>query len=235
MLTPPAWPEDWLSSERFATYLNATDGDQRAALALYEWNSVMSLSVMHDLGQIEVGLRNAYDRALNAAVPSGRHWTTDLMRFFPVALKQASNGRVIDINERPRHQVETAIRSASKTAARRPRADPRRTKITGGDVIVHLPFGFWRYLSTAAQQKPLWVPYLRHGLHNQPARKKVDRHVDLLHQLRNKVAHYEPILAYNLDARRSDVIALAPLLASELAAHIDTTSTWLEILGQRPA
>ncbi|MGL5830479.1 MAG: hypothetical protein ACRC0L_13065 [Angustibacter sp.] len=190
--------------------------------------------MMQDVGKIEVGLRNAYDRALNAAVPNGDHWTTDLMRFFPIALKQASNGRMIDTNERPRHQVEAARRSAVREASRRPRGTSDRTTITGDDVIVHLPFGFWRYLSTTAQQRWLWVPVLRHGFQPKTERKAVDVRADTLHQLRNRVAHHEPLLQARLTTRHHDMAALARLISPQLEAHIDATSTWLEVLGQRP-
>jgi hypothetical protein len=68
------WVERWLSSPRFARYLAAAGGDRQLALDLYEWNAAVSAAVLHDLAHLEVGLRNAYDRALTAADPAG-DWT----------------------------------------------------------------------------------------------------------------------------------------------------------------
>lgn len=51
--------EQWLSAGRFRTYLNAAGGDRSKALDLYEWSARMSAAIMHDLGHLEVAVRNA--------------------------------------------------------------------------------------------------------------------------------------------------------------------------------
>lgn len=63
---PPVgpWVEQWLSAPRFVVYVAAADGDSERALALYEWNAQISAALLRDLAHLEVGLRNAYDRAL---------------------------------------------------------------------------------------------------------------------------------------------------------------------------
>ncbi|GAA4387400.1 hypothetical protein GCM10023153_01750 [Ornithinibacter aureus] len=48
------------------------------ALDLYEWNAEISAALLRDLAHLEVGLRNAYDRALSAvartpALDHGQH------------------------------------------------------------------------------------------------------------------------------------------------------------------
>jgi hypothetical protein len=65
---PPSdpWIEAWLSTGRFGTYLSAAQGSRSLALALYEWNARLGAAFLHDLGHLEVGLRNAYDRVLSA-------------------------------------------------------------------------------------------------------------------------------------------------------------------------
>lgn len=88
--TPPGdgpWVERWLSPERFATYLRAANGDRGRALALYEWNARVGAALLHDLGHLEIGLRNAYDRALSSGAASrGRTRTPpcSLRSFRPV-------------------------------------------------------------------------------------------------------------------------------------------------------
>jgi hypothetical protein len=79
-------PADLLSRPRFAVYLAAAGNiDRRLALNLYEWNTAVSATFLHDLAHLEVALRNAYDTAIVANTPAGlSHWTTDPYRLFPV-------------------------------------------------------------------------------------------------------------------------------------------------------
>ncbi len=213
---------------RFAPYLAAAHGDRMLALDLYEWNTLMSAQVIHDLAHLEVGLRNAYDRALNAATPGGAHWSDDPALHFGALTQRAKNGVTTDANAVPRQQIMAAKRSAAHTAQR------KRQPTSGESIVTELSFGFWRYLSTSSYEKTLWVPVLRHGFRPRTTRKAVDRPASRLHRLRNRVAHHEPLWSYDLTERRQDVTTLARLISPQLAAHIDTTSTWLDVLDQRP-
>ena len=69
------WVERWLSPPRFAVYLNAAKHDRDAALDLYEWNARLGSALGNDLAHLEVGLRNAYDRALTEHLDLAQHWT----------------------------------------------------------------------------------------------------------------------------------------------------------------
>ncbi|MGB7235837.1 MAG: hypothetical protein WBD41_07595, partial [Rhodococcus sp. (in: high G+C Gram-positive bacteria)] len=62
------WVEDWLSAERFRTYLKRAGFDRGRALALHEWNAQLNAALLHDFAHLEVGLRNMYDRALGPVV-----------------------------------------------------------------------------------------------------------------------------------------------------------------------
>lgn len=68
------WIEDWLSAPRFAVYLRAAGHDRHRAVELHEWNAAISSAFHHDLAHLEVGLRNAYDRALSRGTSPGEHW-----------------------------------------------------------------------------------------------------------------------------------------------------------------
>jgi hypothetical protein len=78
------WIEGWLSEPRFAVYLAAAEGGRGKAIALYERNTAVAAAVHHDLAHVEVGLRNAYDRALCGATPDREsHWVF-APPFFPL-------------------------------------------------------------------------------------------------------------------------------------------------------
>src|SRR5699024_7998637 len=134
---------------------------------------------------LEVGLRNAYDRALTANLHPPDHGPVCSNQVFAPVMrirKRGSHRKVsVDINARPRAVLERAIREAGG-----PNALP-------GKVIAQLTFGFWRYLTSAAHEVTLWRPALHHAFPTGTARPDVDARLGRLHSLRNRVAHHEPL------------------------------------------
>ena len=63
-MSTPAWIDAWLTPGRFEKYRRAAGGDPALALRLYEWNAEIAAAFLHDLGHLEIAVRNAYDRAL---------------------------------------------------------------------------------------------------------------------------------------------------------------------------
>ncbi|MBN9758629.1 DUF1526 domain-containing protein [Pseudonocardia sp. Ae406_Ps2] len=220
------WIDDWLSMPRFDVYLADAAGDRDLALARYDWNARAAAAFHHDLGHLEVGLRNAYDRALRAAAPDGPHWVFAPDRHFSPLLERTRRGKVYDSNETSRKVIDAAVRSARRaTGTSRP--DP-------GKVIAEIGFGFWRYLSARRLSERLWVPYLHHAFRPGTGRPAVDGPVGRLHDLRNRVAHNEPLIRRNLDARYADILTVAGLLSAELREHIAGQSPVPGALADRP-
>ena len=197
---PPddTWVETWLSVPRFDRYLAAAGADRTRALRLYEWNARVSAACQRDLGHVEVALRNAYDRAAAGWGGPG-HWLLHGHQTVFAPLTRTRHGRRIDVNRRPREQVERAIGDAGGPAA------------TAGKVVAQLTFGFWRFLSTTAHEKTLWVPYLHRAFPPGNKRADVDALAGRLHDLRNRVAHYEHLLGEDLPGRYADLRTLAQL------------------------
>jgi hypothetical protein len=218
---PGPWVERWLSRPRYAVYLAAASGDPARALALYDWNAEISAALLRDLAHVEVGLRNAYDRALIQHWQGPPHWTSAYRVVFPT-LYRTRSGRRVDINVKPRESVERAL-----DAAGGPSAPP-------GKVIAELMFGFWRYLSSAAHEKSLWVPVLHNAFVPGTNRRDVDRPVGRLHQLRNRVAHHEPVLITDVGGRSQDMSTVATLIDPALGRYIAATSRVQVLLSQRP-
>jgi Abi-like protein len=215
------WVERWLSKARHAVYLSAAGADTDRALARYEWNAQLSAALMRDLAHLEVGLRNAYDAAIVGHWTGSDHWTWSSNRLFP-PLFRTRHGRRVDVNERRRDQLDSACAQAG------PAAPP-------GKVIAELPFGFWRYLSSAAHEKTIWVRYLHHAFPPGTDRKtEVDDRVVQLHSLRNRVAHHEPLLRENIAAHVTAILSLTHLFLPQLAQQIAATSATVTILNARP-
>lgn len=221
------WLERWLSAPRLERYLAATAGDRARALELYDWNARISAAVLRDLAHFEVALRNAYDIALTAATPPGQtHWTFAAEAVFPPVYrtKRASGqpSQRTDINRKPRDILDAAVQAAGG------RSTP------SGKVIANLTFGFWRYLSSKAHEKSLWVPYLHTAFGAKTNRSDVDARVGRLHELRNRVAHHEPLLSTNLPAALQDALWITERIDPAIAQYILSSTDIPSLNASRP-
>ena len=72
-----SWAERWLSAERLAPYLEASNDDLDVALELYRWNAELGQVLMRDISHFEVALRNAYDAVMRECWRGNAHWLLD--------------------------------------------------------------------------------------------------------------------------------------------------------------
>jgi hypothetical protein len=232
---PGPWVEQWLSQPRFGVYVARAGGDRARALELYESNTRLSAAFMHDLAHLEVGLRNAYDRAITEHRPvDAPHWVFDAETLFPPQLAKAADGTEIDSNAKTREQVVAALVSAAEAERlqmnRTDRAanEPRRfgpIRPSPGHVVAEFTFGFWRYFTKGAHEKRLWVPHLHHAFPAGASRKRIDQHITKLNDLRNRVAHHEPLSAEYARRRHRELIEVADWLSPALSAYISAHTT----------
>ena len=222
------WIDDWLSVGRFGTYLTATGGVRERGLNLYEWNARLSAAFLHDMNHLEVALRNAYDRALTAAIIPGENHRTEpqtIARLFPgsggndqLLEQQKDNGAI------SRAQIEKAREEASK---------PNNSTLVPGKVIAELMFGFWTYLTSNSNEKTIWVPYLHKAFPPGTERRKVHYALFELRNFRNRVAHHEPILTKS-ELERRRMMYVVRLLSPNVLNHLTTNSEVSAILTTRP-
>lgn len=189
---------DVLSTDRFATYRHWANGDDALALRLYTFNVQLSAALYGPLHMLEVTLRNRADARLTAVY--GPDWLDD-----PVALPG-------------RYQRDCVVKARATLLGERKAANH-------GQMVAELTFGFWTSLF-GRDGTHLWQ-------HLRPIfqAKGIQRGLiagqlrDLRH-LRNRVAHYEPILAQPLAQRYGNLTTLTGWLSPTAAAWIAQTSTW---------
>lgn len=162
--------ERWCSTERPAPYIRTT-GSYNAAVELYEWNIAVSGALYETLGAVEVFLRNAIQDSLaswHRAAGRPGSWFD-----YPAANLSAP-----------------ALADVAKARAR------LRAPETEGRIVAELPFGFWRFLLERRHQANLW-PRVRRAFPNLPGgrREQLRDDVLVLHGLRNRLAHHEPVHA----------------------------------------
>lgn len=192
-----------LSQARMRRYLVLAGGDQGLALDLYLWNVRMSAEMYAGLALVEVTLRNAMDphlRTFNAEqdevaqTPDPSDWLVYPCRLL---VKLTTPPRRRGLNGKWETQPNDLTTARERAVAAVPARVP-----THDDVLAQVSFGTWRYLLPSGPNTPhasrraaLW----RRGLQNSFPHLLHDPlqftgQVTTLHELRNRIAHLEPIL-----------------------------------------
>ncbi len=226
-----------ITPTRFGTYLNAAGGDQDLARDLYVWDRRLATAFLHDLGMLEVALRNAMNEQLSAHF--GPEWYSDMS----VPLDDAAS---------------RALRKAWEQCG------PNQTP---GRIVAQCMFGFWRgllekgaYIGIEPRrvrcnyEVALWRPALRKAF---PGARAVARRdgqssnrgyvlgvVSRLNTLRNRVAHHEPLVnGYPLSGQHQrrtahegheDCRRLAEMIDRDLLSVLDATTEVPALLQARP-
>lgn len=219
---PRARVEDSLSTERFGTYLQATEQDGDAALKLYTWNTAVSAAFYGPLQALEIALRNSMHRELSKVY--GESWYLE-----PGAgLDAGCNDRI--------HEV---IRDLKRS---RYATDPPH-------VVAAMSFGFWVSLlgsggflkrepgsQKANYEMTLWrtalwraFPYGK-GL----SRKEIHKPLDFLRTLRNRIAHHEPIFSRHLQQDYTSILEITGWIAPPKRLWIERHSRVDDVLQTPP-
>ena len=212
-----------LTTARLGSYLQATSGDVKAAIRLYDWNSDVSRALFEDLGRLEVVFRNVVDEAL-VKCGTVKGWPDVWYRRTQLFPGQHASRTRSDID---------AARSRATRQGRFPEVH--------GKVIAELSFGFWRYLCKPPYLTSLWVPAVAAAFPLHPSagdprriRVQVEDRMQRLHFLRNRIAHHEPIHLRNLSRDYADLLELMGWMCSDCRAWIDTTSRTVAVIAARP-
>ena len=197
-----------LSSPRLSTYSNACRGDMDRAVALYQWNLEASLAMFSSIHYFEVALRNTMHDALTKQF--GTHdkaWydTSELL----------SPGSISKIR-----RAESAVRTNGHP-------------VTVDRVVAELPLGFWSSLLANSYNRSLWAPCLSR-LFRRARRQRLFDEIDSIRMLRNRIAHWEPIIALDLTAEYARILDTAERINPRLAWWIDATSTIGVVIDRRP-
>ena len=187
-----------LSQERFGPYLRDAQNDPVAALRQYERNTLLSESLYGVLQALEVAVRNSMHNVLTVGFQSPE-W------YFKAPLVPPETERV--------QEARTVLLRAKQAP-------------TPGQMVATLAFGFWVALTNKKYARGLWVPHLSKAF---PRRRMnhSDAHVRLkrLRDLRNRVAHHEPIIRRNLKDDLAMILETISWICPDTAAWVKATNT----------
>jgi hypothetical protein len=159
-----------ITRERLSTYVDAT-ATEAEALALHELNSELSSSIFKVIGSFEIVFRNAV-----AAAAANQFNTADWYRCdeFTSALHPRLHGRIEDVCNR---------------------LNKRGLPVHPGRVISELNFHFWVALHENRYEHTFWTRFLRNIWPEGQSRSEVHSDLIQIKNLRNRIAHHEPVFS----------------------------------------
>jgi hypothetical protein len=201
-----------------AATLTATGQVQaRSAVALYTWNAQVSGALLTPLHICEVVLRNAVSDAIEQVYGPRWPWSTGFLQSLPNPPKGGGYN--------PQHDLVMARKDAATT----------------GKVIPELKLVFWQKMFTRRHDTRLWKPHLLGMFSNvdidQPLgeqRSTIYHGLEQLRQLRNRIAHHEPIFSRDLASDLATMIELIRFRSEPSAAWVRDVEIASGIIAQRP-
>lgn len=185
--------EEAFSTERLDRYRAWAGGDTARALDLYALNTRLSEALYPPLQTLEITLRNRIHAVLAADI--GERWfeTPDFLR-----------------PARQQDRLAAAIDNIAQT----------RKEPTPGRIVATLTFGFWTAMLGSGYES-LW----RTGLHRiarrengrRLKRKDFSKPLHTIRTLRNRIAHHEPIIHWDLRRHHDTIIQLTGWLSPAAA------------------
>lgn len=218
-----AWHEAYLGMERFQIFLQAVGNDRSRAITLVDWDREMRGELHKALGEWELALRNAYDAVMRSWWKGDKHWLLDSQS--PV--QRPIFHKYKDINGQSRRSIAKAVSYAKRTLKEGEEVSPN-------DVVANLSLDFWRYLSTKAREKSLWVPVLHRAFPKGSDRAQIDHQIDVLYRIRNRIAHLEPIFRKPVTAYTTKLVSTCELICPPLADAIMEQGGIAKLWQQRP-
>lgn len=214
-----------LSPARMKPYLAAVDDDKTAAMDLYLWNCAAGAALWESLGHVEVAIRRAVDVALTQRHERLKRDDDDWLWHSDVAR---------ELGSRSQEDIEVAHDRAKGAAER------HNYVLTTDHVVAELNFGFWRFLF-AKQRENCIGSAIRGAFPNAPAAVRgsdlsdLNRIVSRLYDLRNRIAHHEPIWWTHLQYRHDEVLRILGYIDTDLRGFVAAQSRFPAVYESKPA
>ena len=230
--------EELVSGPRFATYVNLAGGDRDRAVELYHWTGDVAGGLMADFRVLEVLLRNRIDQTMSEHVAN----TSGAGEWFEDS-SWVTTGNYLD------RQAISSVDRARETVQER---TPTGTPVSRGKIVAALSFGFWKRPTHARYEESFWLPALDQAFDvpgsNAVARREVlFDHLTVLNDLRNRVAHHEPIckpwrfivrggrdVMYRLDVQYKMLVDVVGWIDADAGEWVKQHSTALPLLVSPP-
>ncbi len=205
-----------ISKPRLTKYLHHAEGNERNALLLYHWNSQLSQALYLPLQSWEIVLRNRLNSFFIYKYSNPR-WHTDAR-----ALR--------NFNRNDRRRLDETVERLSRDLAP---AVP-----TTDQVVADLSAGFWvSQFGTDYGAQYGWANNIKFRVFTNDhtiTRLIADKKCNDLLDLRNRVAHHEPIFHLPLDLLRQDLDLLLSGMCGVTANYMASACSFKAIWNAMP-
>jgi hypothetical protein len=193
-----------LSQERLGPYLNLAANNLRQAIQLYERNTSLSEALYGLLQGLEVSLRNSMDSVLAQGL-AREDWYDSIV--WQMAQQE---------------QIDSAKVSLQKKAK----------PVQPGRMVAELTLGFWVGLTGPKYSVDLWERHLYKAFPNAKlGRKLLNKRLESIRLLRNRVAHHEPILSRDLAKDVDRILETIGWMDRDTERWIRQTNCFFERFG----
>ena len=202
--------EETLSLERFGRYVDWAEGNHDRALELYTLNAKLSEALYIPLQMLEVVLRNR----IHAVMTLARH-------------EQWFHDDSFLLVETQRGQLTKALSDL---------ADDGKPP-TPGRLVAALTFSFWTSMLAPAYEN-LWQETLHAVARRENGkglrRKDLSGPLTPIRTLRNRIAHHEPIIQWNLPKHHAAIVEITAWLSPAAAQWTRTHGRFMEVHPPEP-
>ncbi|CRK76285.1 Abi-like protein [Nereida ignava] len=207
--------QNLLSAERLATFQALTaSGSPEDAIELHQTTMSLGVSIMAVTGLIEVSLRNAVCHVMHNNF-GGNHWlrTPPPNTFTWAYLEESSIAKATTQAQRAAYSKMTGAQKSALDAQAYPNGVPSNAKhrmiakkrqstitIPDSQVIAQLTIHFWKRMFSENYEQTLWKPALKTVFPNKTlGRSDVADHLEVIYEMRNRLAHHEPVYGTRLE------------------------------------
>jgi hypothetical protein len=103
---------------------------------------------------------------------------------------------------------------------------------THDKVVAELSLGFWCSLLTDTYDHVLWRTSLQYAFDGSVRRKRLFADINQIRILRNRAAHHESLLRYDLKREYDRIVSVANRISPELSNHIISRSNFPQLIAE---
>ena len=198
-----------LSRERLTKYLAECGDDEERAIRLYSWNTHISAMFYPPLHGLEIALRNAIHQQLQRDY--GKKWY--------------DSDFISEYGETEIEKTKTRLKGKSRG----------KVEITASDVISNMSLGFWVSLFDKNYEM-FWRKSLHKIFQSDDSlgtKWAVYSKLKRLRELRNRIAHHEPIFRLDLEERLEFILQLTDAISPAMSAWVRQYDV-SDILKEKP-
>ena len=224
----------YLSEPRLRTFVDIVKSKNvDCAIELHQATMSLGISIMAVAGLIEISLRNAACFELDTEFGGAgwlRHPPTTLKwsSFEEKAIKQAEVHA-----QRAAYSKMTAQEKAALDKIAYPQGVPpgirhkklaesrqRSLSVSDGQIIAQLTLHFWKRLFSEHYEKTLWKRALKRVFPNKSiSRADIAEKIEIIYQIRNRLAHHEPVYGGRLEDSLSAIDYISRNMGNKLSDY----------------